>query len=101
GRSYMSGHLMVGILQRLPVASTPRRFASARGMRRGRMRRPFSARSAAAMLVTGMAAAIIGTAAPAWAGRTTHTVRPGESIQAAIAASQPGDKIKIMAGTYH
>src|SRR5438445_286268 len=47
------------------------------------------------------AAAIIGTAAPAWAGRTTHTVHPGESIQAAIDASQPGDKIKIKAGTYH
>jgi len=53
------------------------------------------------MLVTGMAAAIIGTAAPAWAGRTTHTVHPGESIQAAIDASRPGDKIKIKAGTYH
>ena len=65
------------------------------------MRRPFSTRVAAAMLAAGVATAIIGTAAPAWADRTTHTVRPGESIQAAIDGAQPGDKIKIKAGTYH
>jgi cytochrome c peroxidase len=31
----------------------------------------------------------------------TYTVQPGDSIQAAVDKSKPGDTIEIMAGTYH
>lgn len=51
---------------------------------------------AAAMAV---AAATLATAGPAHAA-TVWTVSPGQSIQAAVDAAQPGDTIRLAAGTY-
>ncbi|MFC4504209.1 MULTISPECIES: right-handed parallel beta-helix repeat-containing protein [Streptomyces] len=48
-------------------------------------------------------AAIVGTAlgaAPPAPGHTTHVVRPGESIQAALDAALPGDTVYLKPGTY-
>ena len=33
-------------------------------------------------------------------GGQVHTVKDGDSIQAAVAAAQPGDTIRVMPGTY-
>ena len=66
------------------------------------MPRPFRSRGAAAIMAAGIGAAVIGTAAPASAShRPIHTVHPGESIQAAIDAAEPGDSIRIKAGRYY
>ncbi|MYU26477.1 right-handed parallel beta-helix repeat-containing protein [Streptomyces sp. SID8352] len=49
-------------------------------------------------------ATIIGTglgAAPASAGRTTHVVRPGQSVQRAVDAARPGDTVLLTPGTYY
>ncbi|WP_327313222.1 right-handed parallel beta-helix repeat-containing protein [Streptomyces sp. NBC_01235] len=49
-------------------------------------------------------AALLGTglgAAPPVAGHTVHVVRPGESIQKAVDAAQPGDTVLLTFGTYH
>ncbi|MFD9814122.1 nitrous oxide reductase family maturation protein NosD [Streptomyces sp. NPDC059080] len=46
------------------------------------------------MLVTGVAAAPPGQADP------SHTVHPGESIQKAVDAAEPGDTIRLAPGTY-
>ncbi|WP_033324405.1 right-handed parallel beta-helix repeat-containing protein [Streptomyces yerevanensis] len=49
------------------------------------------------------AAAVIGTglgAAPSTAAHTTHVVRPGESIQRAVDAAEPGDTVLLHRGTY-
>lgn len=52
--------------------------------------------------VSAVAAAVLGIlvlAAPALA--TVRHVHPGQSIQAAINASKPGDTVKVAAGVYH
>ncbi|MFF1444350.1 nitrous oxide reductase family maturation protein NosD [Streptomyces sp. NPDC058295] len=49
-------------------------------------------------------AALIGTglgAAPPVAAHTLHVVHPGESIQKAVDAAQPGDTVLLTHGTYH
>ncbi|MET8170450.1 right-handed parallel beta-helix repeat-containing protein [Streptomyces sp. NPDC005329] len=49
-------------------------------------------------------AALMGTglgAAPPVADHTVHVVHPGESIQKAVDAAQPGDTVLLTHGTYH
>ncbi|MFF1549359.1 nitrous oxide reductase family maturation protein NosD [Streptomyces sp. NPDC058291] len=49
-------------------------------------------------------AALLGTglgAAPSAAGHTVHLVRPGESIQKAVDAAEPGDTVLLALGAYH
>jgi parallel beta-helix repeat protein len=47
-----------------------------------------------------LAAAAMGTAAPAHAAPGWHVVAPGQSIQAAVDAAQPGDTVLVLPGTY-
>jgi hypothetical protein len=49
-------------------------------------------------------AAVVGTglgAAPASAGHKTHVVHPGQSIQRAVDAAEPGDTVLLAPGIYH
>ena len=49
-------------------------------------------------------AALVGTglgAAPTAAGHTVHLVKPGESIQKAVDAAEPGDTVLLALGVYH
>ena len=46
------------------------------------------------------ALALAATTAPASAHQSKVVVRPGESIQAAVDAADPGQTITVLAGTY-
>ena len=48
----------------------------------------------------GLAAGLSTLWAPADAPAATHTVNPGDSIQAAVDAAAPGDTVKVMPGDY-
>ena len=48
----------------------------------------------------GLASGLSVVWAPAAAPAATHTVNPGESIQAAVDAAAPGDTVKVMPGDY-
>ncbi|MFI8823683.1 nitrous oxide reductase family maturation protein NosD [Streptomyces sp. NPDC053431] len=50
---------------------------------------------------TALAATGLGAAAPPLESRSVHQVNPGESIQKAVDAAQPGDTIVLSPGTYH
>jgi parallel beta-helix repeat protein len=59
----------------------------------------FRRKAAAALISSGMVAgALVAQAAPA--GAATFTVKPGQSIQAAINAAPPGSTIVVKPGTY-
>ena len=49
---------------------------------------------------TALCGALLGTT-PASAAHLTHVVHPGESIQKAVDAAQPGDTVLVLAGIYH
>ncbi|MBX9393101.1 right-handed parallel beta-helix repeat-containing protein [Streptomyces sp. TRM72054] len=49
---------------------------------------------------TALLGALVGTA-PASAAHRTHVVAPGESIQQAVNAAQPGDTVLVLPGVYH
>jgi Periplasmic copper-binding protein (NosD) len=59
-----------------------------------------SRRPACALSALAIAAATLCSPGSAGAAAGTHVVRPGQSIQAAIDAARPGDKIVVRSSTY-
>ena len=52
-------------------------------------------------VAAGFVAAWVGFVSPVVASAETRVVHPGQSIQAAVNASEPGDTVVVKAGTYY
>jgi nitrous oxidase accessory protein NosD len=52
-------------------------------------------------LVAGVVVAALSAVSPAFVSADTHVVHPGQSIQAAVNAAEPGDTVVVKAGTYY
>ena len=52
-------------------------------------------------LVAGAVVAVLSAVSPAFVSADTRVVHPGQSIQAAVNASEPGDTVVVKSGTYY